>query len=460
MVEEERKYMIKTSISDPELKLRWYQGVPRYAWVVLAVAAFGWLFDAMDQNLFTLVRQPSIKELIAPYVAAAQLDAAAKKIGGDITSVFLIGWAVGGFFFGVIGDKLGRTRTMIVTICIYALFTGLNGLVQNPFQYGVGRFLTALGVGGEFAAGASLVAEVWPSRSRPLALGFLQALSALGNMTAAVINYTIGAMDWRYVFYMGALPALTVVWIMKSVHEPEKWQEAKAKAAMDPTQKELGRMWEMFTDPVLRRNTIAGVLLAAAGVGGMWGVGFFLPDLTGSVLAPLVKHLPKAEAAAQLTRWRSEVFFIQNIGAAIGMFSFAVISERTGRKPAMFYMFILAFCSEQGTFHYVDSLLSAQIWSFFLGVCALAPFSAYCVYFPELYPTRLRATGVGFCYNCARLVAAAAPLALGGLARHFASATDETAGLRTAARIVAFIYVAGLIGLIFAPETRGKPLPE
>jgi hypothetical protein len=122
--------------------------------------------------------------------------------------------------------------------------------------------------------------------------------------------------------------------------------------------------------------------------------------------------------------------------------------------------FVLAFFSIQGTFHFVDSLPSAMFWAFFLGVCALAPFAAYCVYFPELYPTRLRATGVGFCYNCARIVAAGAPFVLGGLSKHFASATDETAGLRTAASIVAFIYVAGLIGLIFAPETRGKPLPE
>src|ERR1041384_1439758 len=134
--------MTDTAINESEVQLRWYQGVPRYAWVVLIVAALGWLFDAMDQNLFTLVRQPSLKEIMAAAnVPAGQIDALAKEVGGQITAVFLIGWAVGGFTFGVIGDRLGRTRTMVVTICIYALFTGLNGLVHTPFQYGVCRFL-------------------------------------------------------------------------------------------------------------------------------------------------------------------------------------------------------------------------------------------------------------------------------------------------------------------------------
>ena len=189
-------------------------------------------------------------------------------------------------------------------------------------------------------------------------------------------------------------------------------------------------------------------------------MGFFLPDLTGSVLKPMVASLDKAAQNAQLARWRSEVFFIQQIGAFFGMFTYALLSERTGRRPALLLFFLLAFLSVEGTFWGVRDLESARIWALILGFCALAPFSAYAVYFPELYPTRLRATGVGFCYNCARILAAGAPFILGGLSKHFASPTDETAGLRTAASIVACIYVAGLVGLRFAPETKGKPLPE
>jgi MFS family permease len=435
---------------------KWYQGVPRYAWLVLFIATLGWLFDAMDQNLFNLVRQQSVKELLTGKVPAAELDAAAKLAGAQLTAVFLVGWACGGFIFGMLGDKLGRTRTMIITICIYALFTGLNGLVQTIPQYALCRFITALGVGGEFAAGAALVAEVWPERSRPMALGMLQALSAVGNMGAAVINY-FSAADWRLVYFVGAVPALLVVWIRASVKEPEKWQQAVAQRGDG---REVGNIFALFRDPVLRRNTIAGTLIALAGVGGLWGVGFFLPDLTGSVLKPLTAAMSEVAAKNQLAKWRSEVFFIQQIGAFLGMFAYAALSERTGRRPALALFLFLAFAAVEATFWGVRDLGTARVYAFALGFCALAPFSAFAVYFPELYPTRLRATGVGFCYNCARLLAAFAPFALGGLAARFASPTDETQGLRTAAAIIACIYFVGFIGLAMAPETRGKPLPD
>jgi MFS family permease len=435
--------------------LRWYQGVPKYAWTVLIISALGWLFDAMDQNLFNLVRTPSVKDLLTTTgLTGAELDAEVKQVGARLTAVFLIGWAVGGFLFGMIGDKLGRTRTMMITILIYAAFTGLNGLVQTIPQYYICRFITALGVGGEFAAGAALVAEVWPNRSRPMALGALQALSAVGNMGAAIINLFAGA-NWRMVYFVGAAPALLVLWIRSSVREPEKWEETKKSDSG-----EVGSITALFREPDLRRNTIAGTLIALAGVGGLWGVGFFLPDLIRSVLQPQVANLPTPEANKQLAQWVSYSFLIQNIGAFFGMFSYAALSERMGRRPALAIFFFLAFGSVQAAFWGVQSLQTAFLFSCLLGFCALAPFSAFAVYFPELYPTRLRATGVGFCYNCARLLAAAAPFALGSLAKTYAVASDPSAGLRTAASIVACIYAVGLIGIAFAPETKGKPLPE
>jgi MFS family permease len=435
--------------------LRWYQGIPSYAWTVLIIAALGWLFDAMDQNLFNLVRQPSVTEILSKTVPAAQLDAVAKETGGMLTAVFLIGWAIGGFVFGMLGDKLGRTRTMMITILIYALFTGLNGFVQTIPQYALCRFITALGVGGEFAAGAALVAEVWPNRSRPMALGTLQALSAVGNMGAAIINL-LAAQDWRVVFFVGALPALLVVWIRSSVREPERWKQAVSEAPHSA----VGSIGGLFSDPVLRRNTIAGTLIALAGVGGLWGVAFFSPDLIGSVMKPLTADMTPEAAKAQIAVWRSQTFLIQQVGAFFGMFAYAALSERIGRRPSLALFLAAAFAVVELTFWNVRDLNGARFWLFFLGFCAQAPFSAFAVYFPELYPTRLRATGVGFCYNCARLLAAAAPFALGGLAKQFASPTDETLGLRTAASIIACVYFVGFVGLAFAPETRGKPLPE
>lgn len=450
--------------------LKWYQGIDRYAWTVLIIAALGWMFDTFDQHLFTLMRQQSVTDLLRGTVPEAQLADEAKRVGANLTAVFLIGWAIGGFIFGMIGDKLGRTKTMVITILIYAVFTGLNGLVQNMDQYFACRFMIALGVGGEFAAGAALVAETWPARSRAMGLGFLQSLSAVGNMAAAVVTLVFSFLSWRYVFFIGALPAILILFIRRNVHEPEAWQETQAKAQSGEAQP-IGSILGLFTDPVLRRNTIAGTLLATAGVGGLWGVGFFSVDLIGSALKPLVTNAPDIQAIADpvaregaikaaLQHWRSLIFLEQMIGAGCGMFAFALVSERIGRKKAMGLFFVLAFVALQCFFRFVNSPASAFLWVFPLGFCTLAPVSAFAIYFPELFPTRLRSTGIGFCYNAARLLAAAAPFLLGQLATNFASATDETAGLRVAASIVACIYVVGLLALLIAPETKGKPLPE
>lgn len=459
---------------DTDANLPWYRGVPRYAWVVFAISALGWLFDTMDQNLFNQLRIRSLREILGPdylHTAPKVFEAAVSSKAGTLTAIFLIGWAVGGFVFGVLGDRLGRTRTMVITIFIYAVFTGLNGLVHTEWQYALCRFLTALGVGGEFAAGTALVAETWPTRSRASALGALQASSALGNIFAALIALWLANAGWRWAYAVGALPAILVLYIRRNVKEPEKWQEAHDHAKKTGNTGELGNIGELFGDPRWRRNTIAGVLIAAAGVGGLWGVGFFLNDLVQKTMRPIVENYPailaisnpnlhKESVNALLQTIGSKVSIAQQLGAFIGMMSFAPVSQRLGRKPALAIFFVLSFLAVQATFHFLHDVQSAYLLAFTLGVCALAPFAAYAIYFPELYPTRLRATGIGFCYNGARLIAAAAPALLGTLASKFAVAGDDTAGLRTAASIVACVYVLGFIGLVFAPETKGKPLPE
>ncbi len=434
--------------------LKWYRGVPRYAWIVLTVAVLGWMFDTMDQQLFNLVANVSLLDLLKDRVPEAELQGAATAWRGSLTAVFLVGWAVGGFVFGILGDRIGRTRTMVITILMYAGFTGLCSLVKTPEQYLLFRFLTALGIGGEFGAGVALVAEVFPDRSRPMALGLLQALSAFGNMSAALIVFVIQDTNWRFVYLIGIVPALLVVWIRMGVREPERWTKAREEAADGGAGRELGVIWELFTDPVLRRNTIVGVLLALAGVGALWGVSFWLKDLLDLVARSL------DYTAAQRSQLGTAAFFSQQVGAFFGIYTYAAFSERVGRRPSLLLFFVLAFASVQATFWLTNSPATAIGFAALMGFCALAPFSAFTIYFPELYPTRLRATGVGFCYNCARILAAAAPLTLGNLAGVFARTHGDLLGFRMACSAVACVYVFGLIGLIFAPETRGKPLPE
>jgi MFS family permease len=269
----------------------WYRELTRYHWFVFAVAALGWMFDTMDQQLFNLARRVACTELLGLPAASPEID----KWGGYATSIFLIGWATGGIAFGVLGDRIGRARTMLWTILIYSLFTGLSAVSRTVWDFAAFRFLTGLGVGGEFAVGVALVAETMPDRARPFALGLLQALSAIGNVTAALISLGLGQMEengslerlfggllgtnvsaWRVMFIIGTVPALLAILIRRKLKEPERW---RAKAAETDTARKLGSYAELFGHPRWRRNALVGLALAFAGVVGLWGIGFFSIDL-------------------------------------------------------------------------------------------------------------------------------------------------------------------------------------
>jgi MFS family permease len=434
----------------------WYRGIERYAWIVLIIAGLAWAFDSFNQNLFNLVRADSISHILQGHVPTAQLEAQTRQVGANVTAVFMVGWAIGGLIFGMIGDRLGRVRTMMITVFVYAIFTGLNGFVHSIPAYMLCRFLTALGVGGEFAAGAALVAEEWPERSRAMASGSLQAISGIGNMGAALTALALSSYSWRAIYFVGAAPALLVVWIQLFIHEPERWQRARnAPTAVPAT------IPALFTDPELRRNTFVGLLLAIAGIGGLWGIAFFLPDFVRSILKPaLIAHYSAPHADALMKRYSSGAFLVQQSGAVCGMMAYAAMSNKMGRKPALAIAFVGGLIMTNVAFWLMRDVTSILILAFPLGLFASMPFSAYAVYFPELYPTRLRATGIGFCYNAGRIIAAAAPFTLGKLAHDFYRASDGAFGYRVAASIVGFVYVVGLLGLLAAPETRGKPLPE
>ncbi|HUY91223.1 MAG TPA: MFS transporter [Pirellulales bacterium] len=260
----------------------WYRELNRYHWFVFVVAALGWLFDTMDQQLFNLARLPACTELLGTSAS----DPRVGEYGGYATSIFLIGWATGGIAFGIMGDRIGRAKTMMWTILIYSACTGLSALSKSVWDFAMYRFLTGLGVGGEFAVGISLVAEVMPDRARPFALGLLQALSAIGNVTAALISMSLSHLEktgavgvghsWRWMFVVGTVPALLAVLIRRRLKEPERWQ---ANASEEAVAKRLGSYSELFGDPRWRKNAIVGLMLAFSGVVGLWGIGFFSIDL-------------------------------------------------------------------------------------------------------------------------------------------------------------------------------------
>src|SRR5579883_1109724 len=265
----------------------WYRQLNRYHWIVLLVSSGGWLLDCMDQQLFGLARRPAILELM--HVRPDDLSMAGKvtENAGYATMMFMLGWAAGGVLFGVLGDRAGRVRTMMLSVLFYSLFTGLSVFSTGVWDFSVYRFLTGLGVGGQFAVGVALVAEVLPAAARPYALGALQSCSAAGNVAAALTGIILGNLQqahvisssWRAMFIVGSLPALLAVAIMRKLHEPEQWVKAKAEG-----RQKLGSMSELFSDSRWRRNALVGFALAFAGVVGLWGIGYFSYDLLSSVL--------------------------------------------------------------------------------------------------------------------------------------------------------------------------------
>ncbi len=481
-----------TATTSTDLDSRpWYAELTRYHWFVFVVASLGWLFDTMDQQLFNLARKPAVMALISrsdpEQKPISPSDPRVQRYGGYTTTVFIIGWALGGFAFGILGDRIGRAKTMMLTILLYSAFTGLSAISTGLYDFAFYRFLTGLGVGGEFAVGISLVAEVMPDRARTNALGALQALSAVGNMLAAVLGMILGSLEesgaigsaWRAMFVIGVLPALLSLFIFKKLKEPEKWKAADAKRRADLAAGNLSgshifsSVAELFKDPRWRRNTLVGMALAFSGVVGLWGIGVFANDLSREVFnnhfTTVGQEMGKnGEAlktfvAGRLTFWAAMTLLLFNIGAFFGINAYTWITSYTGRRPAFAISFVLAMGATAFTFLNLKTFNQIFWMVPLMGFCQLSLFGGYAIYFPELFPTRLRSTGTSFCYNVGRLVAAAGPSVLGLLASDVYGGfkkTDPTLPIRYAAITMCAVFLIGLMALPFAPETKGQPLPE
>ena len=440
---------------------RWWHGLNRYHWFVFIVASLGWLFDCLDQQLFTLSRMPAMKALL-PEGHDPILW------GGYATSVFLAGWATGGLVFGALGDRIGRAKTMMLTILIYSLCTGLSALSTSFWDFAFYRFITGLGVGGEFAVGVALLAEVMPARSRSGALGALQALSAMGNISAALIGMGMAGLEksgvislgnsWRWMFVIGAIPALLALVIRARMKEPEQWQKMKDSGALDRHSKFT--YGELFRDPRWRRNAIVGMLLVCSGVIGLWGIGFFTPELIRTVLSKTyaAQGMTKEQIGPLVDKWASWGLLTLQIGAFFGMLSASWVAARLGRRRAFALAFSTALIATACAFQFYTNA-SQTFWLIpIMGFFQLAVFAVYAIYLPELFPTHLRSTGTSFCYNVGRFLAAAGVPVIGMLKTEVFAHHPEP--MRPAALVMCSVFLLGLIVLPFAPETKDKPLPE
>lgn len=420
-----------------------------YHWLVVTVASAGWLFDCMDQRLFILARESALTELLGASAAAAEV----KQYSGYATTAMILGWATGGMVFGTMSDRWGRVKTMIVTLLAYSGFTGLSGLSQNWIDFTIYRFLVGLGVGGMFGAATTLVAESVPGRIRAVALGALQTLAAMGNIMGSLISLQIqpGASDllwghsgWRLLFFVGILPSLLVVPIVLLLKEPESWTRAMEEAARGGTRRTVGSPLELLRSPRWRRNSIVGLMLGVSGMIGLWGIGYFSPELMSTALTGAPQ-----ETIDTVRAWGTA---LQDVGAFLGMVTFTAIASLVSRRLAFFFAFLAGMVVTAFVFTSLQTATDAYWMLPMMGFAQLALFAGYSIYFPELFPTRLRGTGVGFCYNTVRYLAAPAPILLGYL--------SAVLSFRTAAVLMSSVYLIGMIALIWAPETKGQPLPE
>jgi predicted MFS family arabinose efflux permease len=450
-----------TVASDP-----WWRELTSYHWFVFAMASLAWMFDCLDQQLFILVRNTAMAHLLPP-------GKDPNEFGGYATSIFIAGWATGGLIFGAVGDRIGRARTLTLTVLMYSVFTGLSALSKGWVDFAFYRFTTGLGVGGVFGLAVALIADGLPDRARPGALGSLQALSAVGNITAGLLSMFVGQLvknktvspewSWKLMFLIGAVPAFLCVFLQWRLKEPEKW--VKAREAGRKSGVAFGSYVSLFGEARWRKSALLGMLLCVAGVIGLWGIGFFSPELVGPVIERSLQqqHLPVEKIAGAKAIWIGINSIVFNAGAFVGMLLMTKLAQQRGRKIAFAVAFICALVATVGYFRLFNG--RGDIWmSAIMGGCQLALFAGFAIYLPELFPLRLRSTGTSFCYNVGRFLAASGPFTLGKLqAALKQGATTPEAKLeafRNAATYMSAIFLLGLVALYFLPETKGKPLPE
>ena len=469
-----------------QASLKWYEGISKYQWTVLLIASLGWVFDVFEGQIFVA----SMRDAMPALLGTLADDPSVSSWNNIAFGFFLLGGAFGGVVFGVISDRIGRSKTMIMTILFYSLFTCASAFAQAPWQMVVLRFLVAMGVGGEWAVAAAMVAEVMPTRSRPVMSSIFHASSVFGTLLAAATvalligNETINARlaesgwdGWRIGFAIGVFPALLTLWIRWKLHEPDSWKRVKAQAAKDPS-KQLGRLSDLFAAENLRA-TLVGVSLATVGLVTFWGIHIYgknallqraqadalkvegveplAPGSSGGTIveqqaarsAALEKHAPEIKLAEMTS------MILNTIGGGLGLILFGSISDRLGRKLTFVVYHVCAFVMVVLLFQF---LLPSNVSPWLLAVClpvfgffTLGMHAGYAVYFPELYPTRLRGTGAGFCFNFGRLGTAVAFLCFGFLVK----ISPEAQALWLAP-----LYLVGAVIVLFGRETRGTELPE
>jgi MFS family permease len=413
-------------------ELPWWKQITKKQWYAMFAGQAGWALDAFDVLLYVFALTTIMKEWGLSPAAA-----------GFLASTTLFASAFGGIAFGVIADRIGRKKALMLTVLIFSLCSGLSGLAQNLTQLAIARTLLGLGMGGEWATGALLVSETWPKEHRGKAIGFMQSGWALGYILAAIVaGFVLPQYGWRVLFFVGILPALFILWIRSKVDEPEIWikcqEEQKCKEELKAAQKiSLGQIFK----PDLIRFTLLATLVSTFVMFAYWGLFTWMPGFLSS---------PVEKGGAGLGLVRSSQWIVpMMIGAFFGYVTFGFFADKFGRRPT-FALYLVISAALVYVYGNTRDTTMLMIIGPFIGFFGSGYFSAFGAFISELFPTRARGAGVGFCYNVGRMMSAFAPTIVGFFAGIW--------GIGAALTITAVAFIAGAISIYTLPETKGTAL--
>jgi MFS family permease len=405
----------------------WYRAITAAQRKALISASLGWMLDSMDIMLYAMVLAHLMKDF--------GMSTATAGLMGSLT---LLASAVGGVLFGIIADRFGRVRALMGSILIYSVFTGACGLSQTILQLAIFRVLLGLGMGGEWATGAALVAETWPSEHRGKALGIMQSSWAIGYaLAAAIAALILPRLGWRAVFFVGILPALFTLWIRRHVEEPEIWKQSLMEKKRTAAKASLA---EIFRRPFLK-NTLVTSLMNAGTMFAWWGLFTWIPAYLG---------LPSGQGGMGLSVVKTSSWIIvMQTGMWLGYISFGFICDKIGRKIT-YIVYLFAAAALVILYSSVRQNTALLLLGPFLAFFGTGYFSGFGTITAEIFPTRIRASAQGFTYNIGRGLSALAPFTIGALAK--------THGLALAFYLTAAFFVFSACVAFALPETKGKSL--
>lgn len=428
-----------------------------YQWTVILAAWLGWGFDVFDGLLFNYVAPNAVPTLLGLPIGSPEAKAATLQWTGILTSVLLIGWAAGGVLFGKVADRIGRTKTLLLTMLLYSVGTAACAFAPNIWVLTLFRIVSSLGIGGEWAAGAAMVAEVVPEKRRVEAGALLYTSAPMGLFLATFITFQITgvyftdpAVSWRYVFLFGLLPAAAAFFVRLFVREPERWKKVAAG--------ETARIRELF-GPQYIRITISGFAMAVTALIAWWSCNAFIPVVAKGLATQEAGLVGLQPAATELMgqEWIKTATNSFNLGGLIGTLLTIPAAKLLGRKMMFLIYYAAAAVSLMAAFG-LDLEPYTRLYFYFpIGLTVFGVFGSFTYYLPELFPTRLRATGAGFTYNIGRLVAAIGPFVVGSVAARGANA------LESAMNVLFWVGIVPVLGILLLPlviETKGRALED